>query len=243
MKPRRCSTLPLLALAALLAVPAGAADIALEGIRNDGTREARFRLRGEIAQGDVQRLDAALISSGVSYSQDPWRRIVISLDSRGGSYHEGLDLALTFRRRGLATIVRSGYQCMSACAIAFLGGTALPKNPEPARDADPLPDQLPDRSLEPGAVLGYHAPYLALTGDRYDASVVADAYRSAVLAISRLIAVADKLYVVPAELPKLLAPTKDEVFVADDADSIRVLASTTSTTPTRCGKSPASRSR
>ena len=140
----------LLVLAALLAVPARAADISFDGIRNDGPKEVRFRLRGEIAQGDVQRLDAALVSSGVSYSQDPWRRIVVSLDSPGGSYHEGLDLALAFRKRGLATVVRSGDQCMSACAIAFLGGTALPKDPEPARDQDPLPDQLPDRSLEPG---------------------------------------------------------------------------------------------
>ncbi|TDK31814.1 hypothetical protein E2F50_19315 [Rhizobium deserti] len=210
-------------MVALLALPARAADISFEGIRNDSPKEARFRLRGEIAQGDVQRLDAALVSSGVSYSQDPWRKIVVSLDSPGGSYHEGLDLALAFRRRGLATVVRSGDQCMSACAIAFLGGTALPKDPEPARDQDPLPDQLPDRSVEPRAVLGYHAPYLALAGERYDASVVADAYRSAVLAIARLIAVADKLYVVPAELPRLLSPTKDEIFVADDADSIRVL--------------------
>lgn len=213
----------LLVLAALFAVPARAADISFDGIRNDSPKEVRFRLRGEIAQGDVQRLDAALVASGFSYSQDPWRRIVVSLDSPGGSYHEGLDLALAFRKRGLATVVHSGDQCMSACAIAFLGGTALPKDPEQARDKDPLPDQLPDRSLEPRAVLGYHAPYLALTGERYDASVVADAYRSAVLAISRLIAVADKLYVVPAELPRLLAPTKDEIFVADDADSIRVL--------------------
>lgn len=43
------------------------------------------------------------------------------------------------------------------------------------------------------------------------------------LGISRLVAIADKLYVVPAELPKLLAPTRDELFVADDADSVRVL--------------------
>ncbi|WP_234838764.1 hypothetical protein [Sinorhizobium meliloti] len=38
-----------------------------------------------------------------------------------------------------------------------------------------------------------------------------------------MVAIADKLYVVPAELPKLLAPTKDELFVADDVDSVRFL--------------------
>ncbi|MFQ6185822.1 hypothetical protein ACLMJV_28275 [Sinorhizobium meliloti] len=223
MKLGRLSTSVILGLASLLSGPAASADVSFEGVKDGPIAEARFRLSGDIDQGDVQRLDAALKSSGITHAQDPWRRIVVSLDSPGGSYHEGLDLALAFRRRGLGTIVRSGDQCLSACAIAFLGGTALPKDPNPVSEEDTLPDQLPERSLEPGAVLGFHAPYLAVPNDDYDASVVTDAYRSAVLGISRLVAIADKLYVVPAELPKLLAPTKDELFVADDVDSVRFL--------------------
>ncbi|APO68023.1 hypothetical protein IE4872_CH02409 [Rhizobium gallicum] len=223
MKLGRLSTLVVLGLASLLSVPAASADFSFEGLKNGPIAEAHFRMQGDIEQGDVQRLDAALQSSGITHAQDPWRRIVVSLNSPGGSYHDGLDLALAFRRRGLATVVRSGNQCLSACGIAFLGGTALPKDPNPVGEDDPLPDQLPERSLEPGAVLGFHAPYLAVPSEDYDASVVADAYRSAVLGISRLVAIADRLYVVPAELPKLLAPTKDELFVADDADSVRFL--------------------
>ncbi|MDC9835676.1 hypothetical protein [Rhizobium binxianense] len=222
MKLGRLSTLVALGLA-FLSDPGASADFSFEGLKSGPIVEARFRLQGDIDQGDVQRLDAALQSSGITHAQDPRRKIVVSLDSPGGSYLEGLDLALAFRRRGLATVVRSGNQCLSACAIAFLGGTALPKDPNPVGDDDPLPDQLPERSLQPGAVLGFHAPYLAVPNDDYDANVVADAYRSAVLGISRLVAIADRLYVVPAELPKLLAPTRDELFVADDADSVRFL--------------------
>ncbi|MGO7446507.1 hypothetical protein ACC668_17670 [Rhizobium ruizarguesonis] len=222
MKLGRLSTLVALGLA-FLSDPTASAEFSFEGLKSGPIAEARFRLRGDIEQGDVQRLDAALRSSGITHLQDPWRKIVVSLDSPGGSYLEGLDLALAFRRRGLATVVRSRNQCLSACAIAFLGGTALPKDPNSIGDDDPLPDQLPDRSLEPGGVLGFHAPYLAVPNDDYDANVVADAYRSAVLGISRLVAIADRLYVVPAELPKLLAPTRDELFVADDADSVRFL--------------------
>jgi hypothetical protein len=217
------SALAVMGVALILTDQAQSAEFYYEGLKDGPIAEARFRLSGDIDQGDVQRLDAALQAYGITHAQDPWRRIVVSLDSPGGSYHEGLDLALAFRRRGLATVVRRGDQCLSACAIAFLGGTALPKDPNPVGEDDPLPDQLPERTLEPGAVLGFHAPYLAVPKDRYEATVVADAYRSAVLGISRLVEIADKLYVVPAELPKLLAPTKDELFAADDADSVRVL--------------------
>lgn len=223
MKLGQLSTLVALGLTSLLSESATAADFSFVGLKNGPIAEARFRMKGDIQQGDVQRLDEALQSSGITHAQDPWRRIVVALDSAGGSYHEGLDLALAFRRRGLATVVRSGNRCLSACAIAFLGGTALPKDPNPVGDDEPLPDQLPERSIEPGAILGFHAPYLSVPNEDYDASVVADAYRSAVLGISRLVTIADRLYVVPAELPKLLAPTKDELFVADDADSVRFL--------------------
>ncbi|CAN7388913.1 hypothetical protein LJR235_002305 [Pararhizobium sp. LjRoot235] len=223
MKLAQPLSLAILGLASFLSNPAACAEFSFEGVKDDPMAEARFRLKGEIDRGDVQRLDAVIQSAGITHAQDPWRKIVISLDSPGGSYHEGLDLALAFRRRGLATVVRSSDECLSACAIAFLGGSALPKDPNPVGDDDPLPDQLPQRSLEPGAVLGFHAPYLALPNNDYNASVVADAYRSAVLGISRLVEVADKLYVVPAELPKLIAPTKDELFVADEVDSVRFL--------------------
>ncbi|EJC80191.1 hypothetical protein Rleg4DRAFT_1807 [Rhizobium leguminosarum bv. trifolii WSM2297] len=223
MKNGLLSKLAPIGLACFLSNAAACADFSYEGLKGGLTAEARFHLKGEIDQGDAQRLDAALSSSGITHEQDPWRKIVVSLDSPGGSYDEGLDLALAFRRRGISTVVRSGGQCLSACAIAFLGGTALPKDPNPISEDDPLPDQLPDRSLEPGALLGFHAPYLDLPSDNYDAATVAYAYRSAVLGISRLVAIADRLYVVPAELPKLLAPSKDELFVADDADSVRVL--------------------
>lgn len=223
MSPGRPLTLAIFGLISALSNPAASAEFSFEGVKNGPITEARFKLKGEIDEGDVQRLDAAIQVSGITHAQDPWRKMVVSLDSPGGSYHEGLDLALAFRRRGLSTVVRSGDQCLSACAIAFLGGAELPKDPNPVGEDDPLPDQLPDRSLEPGAVLGFHAPYLDVPNDSYDAATVADAYRSAVLGISRLVAIADRLYVVPAELPKLLAPTKDELFVADNADSVRVL--------------------
>lgn len=213
---------------ALVAAPgAYAADVVFEGIRNGQIgAEARFRLEGDIVEGDSVRVKRALEEANISIQQDPWRRIVVALDSPGGEYHEGLDLALTFRRLGLATVVRAKDSCYSACAIAFLGGVDLPKDPTPLGENDPLPDQKPSRTIERGAKLGFHAPYLSVSKGSYDSALVQDAYRAAVLGIARLVAVADRLYIVPAELPRLLAPGRDEMYLADDVDAIRVLGIT-----------------
>jgi hypothetical protein len=180
-------------------------------------------LKGDITSGDVGNVKAALAKSRVSYQQDPWREIVIALDSPGGSYHASLDLALLFRREGLATEVRDGESCISACAIAFLGGTKPPKDPTPLADNSPLPSQPPKRSIAAGAHLAFHAPYLDIPASSYTAETVEEAYRSAVLAIARFIAVADRLYISTAELPRLLQPARDALFMVDTVDAVRFL--------------------
>jgi hypothetical protein len=201
-----------------------AAEVVFEGVK-DGQigSEVRFRLEGEILEGDSDRVANALLDAEISSLDDPWRRIVIALDSQGGAFHEGINLATSFRRLGIATVVRAEDACYSACAIAFLGGVDLPKDPNPVSAGEPLPNQKPSRSLEKGARLGFHAPYLSVPEGDYDAGLVQDAYRAAVLGIARLIAVADQIYIVPAELPKLLAPDRDEMYMADDVDAVGFL--------------------
>ncbi len=201
-----------------------AAEVVFEGVKDGQVGpEARFRLEGDIVEGDSGRVAEALRKADVSPQQDPWRRIVIALNSSGGEFHEGIDLAIIFRRLGLATVIRSGDACYSACAIAFLGGVDLPKDPTPVGENDPLPSQKPSRSLEKDARLGFHAPYLVVPDGNYEAGLVQDAYRAAVLGIARLVSLADRLYIVPAELPRLLAPGRDEMYMADDVDAVRVL--------------------
>lgn len=213
-----------LVLAMLFTSASHAAEITFEGLK-DGPigPEARFRLEGEIAEGDSSRVIEALRKAEVSYQKDPWQQIVIALDSAGGDYHEGIDLAMIFRRFGLATVVRSADSCYSACAIAFLGGVGRPKDPTPVGEDDPLPGQIPLRSLEKGARLGFHAPYLVVEDGTYEGELVQEAYRAAVLGIARLIALADRLYIPPAELPRILAPEQDEMYMVDDVDAVGVL--------------------
>ncbi len=224
MKSRSVSAWLLLVGMLISASRVIAADIRFEGIvQGPIQEEVRFRLAGEIEAGDTRRMEAALAAATVTHEDGPSRKFVISLDSPGGSYQEGLDLAVELRRRGIATVVRTGNSCASACALAFLGGTSTPGDPTPLSDDAPLPSQSPDRSLEPGAVLGFHAPYLVLPNGTYDATTVEAAYRSAVDSISRLVALAGSLYVSPLELPRLLKPGQDEMLLADDVDTVRYL--------------------
>jgi hypothetical protein len=200
-----------------------AAEITFEGnVEVAGIKSARFRLNGNITPGDVDKVKTALAKAGVTYQQDV-RRTLMTLDSPGGSYHTGLDLALFFRRQGIATRVRRSESCFSACAIAFLGGTAKPKDPTPPEDNSAIPNQPPDRSIDAGAKLGFHAPYLEVPPSSYTAEIVETAYKSAVIGIARFIAIADHLYVPTAELPRLLKPVRDDLYMVDTVDAVRFL--------------------
>jgi hypothetical protein len=214
---------------ALLAASSSlAAEVIFEGNKEIfvGVREARFHLKREITPADVGHVKEAIANTQVSapvlgIAAD--RKIVISLDSLGGAYQAGLDLAFLFLRFGIATEVRSGESCYSACAVAFLGGSAPPKDPTPPREDGPLPNTGPDRSIANGAKLGFHAPYLETSQSSYDAQAVEDAYRAAVLGIARLIAISDHIHVSPAELPRLITPAKDEMYMVDTVDAVGML--------------------
>jgi ClpP class serine protease len=66
-----------------------AAEVVFEGVKeiNPAEREARFHLKGEITAADVQNVKDAITNAHISYEDDPSRKIVISLDSPGGTYH------------------------------------------------------------------------------------------------------------------------------------------------------------
>ncbi|MGV2129490.1 hypothetical protein ACQZ4Q_23255 [Agrobacterium vitis] len=101
-------------------------------------------LHGEIKENDSNLLTDAGVTR-------------LCLDSPGGSFLGGKALEDLFMTEGIQTYVRGGDQCHSACALAFLGGSEWGD----MRHAS--------RTLEPGAVLGFHAPYLALPPGKHDA--------------------------------------------------------------------------
>ena len=103
-----------------------------------------IRLTGPIEEGDAEKLQKILGES------DRWTTAVVSLNSPGGDYRAGLALSDLILTNNLRTFVDEGDQCLSACALAFLGGRQ-----EFLRNIT----WTPSRYVHAGAKVGFHAPF------------------------------------------------------------------------------------
>lgn len=114
-------------------VPAGVSNTAAYGApmsyRVIDSPEGRVLLaQGEVMPGEVDKLRRSLEASGAI--EEIW------FDSPGGNALEGPKMGRLIRRLGLATRVKAGHSCSSACSYAFLGGVI--------------------RIVEPGGYYGIH---------------------------------------------------------------------------------------
>ncbi|WP_289298789.1 hypothetical protein [uncultured Reyranella sp.] len=106
-----------------------------------------LRITGRLEQGDGDKLRlmlAGLKSKTTRIANQPLA--TAELSSSGGDLLEGLKVGYLFREFEVATIVRKGDICLSACAMAFLGGTASRQSPT----------ALPSRVIEIGGQVGFH---------------------------------------------------------------------------------------
>ncbi|MGX1498795.1 hypothetical protein ACSSV1_003846 [Labrenzia sp. MBR-25] len=149
----------LLPFAALLSCvgSASAAELTLVSFHySDAAPVVHLRLEGEIRADDGERVQEAFAQlarcSGTACNNDfGGPRAVVSLASPGGSYSAGVKLADFFRDNTIATVVEAGDTCVSACAMAFLGGSSF----WPTGGIGTFID----RTIEPGARVGFHSPY------------------------------------------------------------------------------------
>jgi hypothetical protein len=112
-----------------------------------GAIVTRIRITGAIEDGDAERLRAILTRiSGTVAPGQRGGRVVAELSSNGGDVYAGLNIGYLFKEYDVATVVRMGDLCLSACALAFLGGTS---------SHAPL-NLVPDRSIEVGGQVGFH---------------------------------------------------------------------------------------
>ncbi len=114
------------------------------------------RLTGPIEEGDAARLRDTLADLRRGANRPAGEPLaIVEMSSPGGDLMEGLKLGYLFREFDVATLVRGGDTCLSACALAFLGGTSshLPTNIAVSR------------TLEVGATLGFHNFYLNPNSD------------------------------------------------------------------------------
>lgn len=140
-----------------------------------------LRLTGPIAAGDAERLRATL--EQVFPLEHDELNPALCLDSPGGSLDEGVRIAEVLAAHFTATVVPEGAECLSACAVAFMGGTF-----------GWYEYIFNMRLIHPGARLGFHAPALEIPEGAYDAATVTRAFDVAVDAIARITEDLDNTY-------------------------------------------------
>jgi hypothetical protein len=110
-----------------------------------------IEVSGIIDPGDTEKFKATFKPSQANFqSIGDEQSVRVFLDSPGGSYIEGILLGEEFHQVGLGIYIRSGAECFSACAMAFLGGTFLGASAGWG----------PNRHLDLGGKLGFHSFYL-----------------------------------------------------------------------------------
>lgn len=143
-------------------VPFPVANIG-EGLRPGDTfsfgNYLHIRIDGPIVPGDVERFGALVgekrdeifdtLSGGVNMTD-----VVVSLNSDGGDLYEGLKLSDAIG--GFATYVGKDDRCLSACAIAFLGGRVRVLRGYP---------EWPARYVHTAGTVGFHAPFSSLSNN------------------------------------------------------------------------------
>ncbi|MCB1383044.1 MAG: hypothetical protein KDJ73_08975 [Notoacmeibacter sp.] len=210
----------LVTIAALLlaSFAAHAAEITLVSYRYSKARPVpHIRLTGVIRPGDEETFAKVmqLAKSCANCGRDdggPWA--VVSLASPGGHYKTGIALADAFRGSIAATVVEGGDTCLSACAVAFLGGSGF----WPTGGIGVFID----RTIEPGAKVGWHSPLfpdevVASITDGGQAKLALDTTR---IGISSMVQVLTKYNVSPLVIDKIIAMGEGETWNADTAGSL-----------------------
>ena len=197
----------LVAAAFLLAaaLPSRAAGITHEMHRVDGQEKLVIRLSGLIAKGDAEKI-AGIIDANIEHTFADYTDIVVTLDSPGGSFVEGLAIGDVLHSKYAGTYVDDGAQCLSACALAFMAGT------------DATGDSTwPDRRLHPRARLGFHSPSLSVPPEgSVPVAQIGAAYAIALKSLSGIVSRMEQV-----EFPRSLL----ETMLDTPPDSMRMVAS------------------
>ncbi|HEY0855151.1 MAG TPA: hypothetical protein VGD86_10000 [Devosia sp.] len=148
----------LLAAATVLAgiTAANAAQISIVSMQYSAAQPVpHIHYEGGTEGGDVAQLqqvyDSFVKCRTECLGGDGGSTAVLTMNGPGGSYYEGLALADFIRANHITTVIERGMTCYSACAFAFLGGSGYSSMQRYGTYVD--------RQIEPGAILGFHAPY------------------------------------------------------------------------------------
>jgi hypothetical protein len=167
------------------------------------------RLSGEIVTGDAAKIVDALKALAVEISGKEFvEGFTICLNSPGGSYPEGLEIARAVLDNHIATLIEARADCYSACALVFMAGNFQFEGSLGHR-----------RRLNMLGRLGFHAPYLLHPPEKNDSQTdLAGTYEEGVRAIGRLLKLGldHKIDLLPpGVLADMLEKGPDELFMID----------------------------
>lgn len=122
-----------------------------------GSDQCAIRIERRLDLGDADRFEGLVKSFEVSASESsegiaPER--AVCLNSPGGNYLEGRQIAQLVHDTGLTTRIEAGAECYSACALIFMAGRIN------GAESDTV-----SRYLHVDGRLGFHAPYFDLAKD------------------------------------------------------------------------------
>lgn len=140
------------------------------------TGRCAVSLSGVIEAGDTEKL-IAVIQEPHQYQE---HGATVCLEGPGGSLKEAVRIARAIAERSVITIVPEGGTCLSACAVAFMGGTIVLVEPDPKLQKGPQNA----RYLHKSATLGFHAPALQIEAGRYSEKAVESAFVAATSALA-----------------------------------------------------------
>jgi len=178
-------------------------------IRKSNDPRCSFTLSGDIVKGDAKKIGGLSSKLGDT----------LCLDSQGGSFIEGLDIAYSLSFSGIYTALLPGAECYSACAFAFMGGGEMEETAF-----------FPHRKMSTKARLGFHAPYILPKDNVYTPENVKEAYSLGLDAVSRMMELGNGA--IPSDIIiRLLRSGPSELFLIDNPALAKSLHITISDAP------------
>lgn len=183
--------------------------------QTDPGLDCSLRLNGEILPGDakalIARLDTAIAAIPNYPSHLVNQQIVLCLSSPGGSFIEAVRMAKAIRDRDVTTRVAPGEACLSACAIAFMGGNFNTRSGMGWKAS---------RYLHPTSRLGFHAPALNLPTGEFTRQDVLRAYDVAIEAVGLISREANTLRMPQALLTEMVNHRGQDFFYISTLDHV-----------------------
>jgi len=161
-------------------------------------------LRGQIVAGDLARLQR------VTAKIPPNQRIVLMLDSPGGSIDEGIAIGRYVYAAKLTTVAIQGPGCHSSCAFIFLAG----------RDAS----EQPMRIMMKGARVGFHQGALSSVpaNQTYSATDIQTATQIGQDMVRRVNTYFQEIKADPEFLTMMLSAPNRSITLLNEFDALRL---------------------